>query len=730
MADKTVIVEIQYDTTEAVKSIEKLTEVVEGEKVAQAKLKHELEKGQISQKDYAIAVEQSKQTQSKANTERKNTMNLLAAEKGSINELKAAIKKLESEQGNINRTTVKGNKQYKENAAKLGEMKKALKEAQSETGRTSGAFGTLGKNLSSIPGPIGGVVSGIGGMTKAALAFIATPLGAVLAAIVAAFGLLKKAFTGTEENQNKLNKGTAILKGMFDALLKVLRPLAEFLVNSLGKALEFVGKAVDKTLGGISKALKWLGFDKAAESVQNFKEKIEETTEASIELADAQAKLQKMQREARLIQLQYQKDAEKLRQIRDDESRSIDERIAANIRLGKVLKEQMSAELAIANQALAVVNMRIAQEGESTELLDARAEALTNIADIQERITGQESEQLTNTNALLKEKNDMIQKRLDLSKAEDEAIAASLKNQDDQIEANIDAELKAIDARLKLSDKETEELQKDLKERYDNLVKEQEAELEKVKAIEGAKAKLTEEFIKAGVQIATDQFNAKVDSELNSFKESQAAQETILKNRLDKGEISEKEYAKQLKALQLKTRQEEAKAQRKKDLFSIGLNTLVAVSKAVAESPVTFGLPFSAFALTQGAILSAAVLARPIPTFAKGGVIGGLSHAQGGTKFIGSDGSLFEAERGEAMFILKKDATAEIAALSQINESHGGRSFFSGGASHLANGGEVAAVDIAGQVSEAMQRTPIVVKVADISTGLTDVSKVKSVGVI
>lgn len=724
MPDKTVIVEVQYDTTEAVKSIEKLTEVVEGEKVAQAKLKDELEKGQISQKDYAIAVEQSKQAQNKANAERKNTINLLSAEKGSVNEIKAAISKLQAEQNKINRTTQEGNKQYKENAAKLGEMKKALKEAQSETGKTTGALGTLGKNLSSIPGPIGGVVSGIGGMTKAALAFIATPFGAILSAIVGVLMLLKRAFSGTEENQNKLNKGTAILRGMFDALLKALRPVAEFLANTLGKALEFVGKAVDKTLGGISKALKWLGFDKAAESVQNFRERVEETTKASIELADAQAKLQKMQREARLIQLQYQKDAEKLRQIRDDESRSIDERIAANIRLGKVLKEQMSAELAIANQALAVVNMRIAQEGESTELLDARAEALTNIADIQERITGQESEQLANTNSLLKEKNELYKKFIEESKT---ALAESTKVLMDDLAAQSEDFDAFMSEQLELENSVLESaLDASEKIRLDSY----KLELENFKKKEEAKAELINTFQQTAIKVATDNFNNSVDEQLNSFKEGQAAQEQILKNRLDKGEISEKEYAKQLKALQLKTRQEEAKAQRKKDLFSIGLNTLVAVSKAIAESPVTFGLPFSAFALAQGAILAGAVLARPIPTFAKGGVIGGLSHAQGGTQFIGSDGSRFEAERGEAMFILKKDATAEIAALSQINESHGGRSFFSGGSSHLANGGEVAAVDIAGQVSAAMQRTPIIVKVADISTGLTDVSKVKSVGVI
>ena len=47
-------------------------------------------------------------------------------------------------------------------------------------------------------------------------------------------------------------------------------------------------------------------------------------------------------------------DAEKFRQIRDDETKSTKERIFANEQLGKVLKEQLKTELAIAETALKV----------------------------------------------------------------------------------------------------------------------------------------------------------------------------------------------------------------------------------------------------------------------------------------------------------------------------------------------------------------------------------------
>jgi uncharacterized phage infection (PIP) family protein YhgE len=64
------------------------------------------------------------------------------------------------------------------------------------------------------------------------------------------------------------------------------------------------------------------------------------------------------------------KVAEKLRQIRDDESLSIIQRTQANKDLGGVLKQQLNAELAIARQALLVANLRIKAEGKSKEALE------------------------------------------------------------------------------------------------------------------------------------------------------------------------------------------------------------------------------------------------------------------------------------------------------------------------------------------------------------------------
>ena len=299
---------------------------------------------------------------------------------------------------------MKLNPLYVEQTKKIKATKDAIiqyDKAQSD-GRSS--VGLYTEALEGLPGPLGAATNSVkqlGGQLKALLL---NPVVLVISAIVGVFVLLYKAFKKSQENSIVLNKAMGSLKGVFQTLLNVLKPVAEFVANTLVKGFELLGKVADKTIGIISKGLKFLGFEKAAESVNNWVEAIKEGAKAGADLAEAEVRLRNAQREAELIRFKYLKQEEQLRQIRDDEARSIEERIKANEDLGKVLMQQSKAELAIANMALKVANDRIKLEGESEENLDKRAEALTKIADIEEAITGFQSEQLININSLNKEK--------------------------------------------------------------------------------------------------------------------------------------------------------------------------------------------------------------------------------------------------------------------------------------------------------------------------------------
>ena len=241
------------------------------------------------------------------------------------------------------------------------------------------------------------------GLIKSSLAFIATPVGAVLAVIAGAFLLIKNAMNRSEESTAKVKKAFAGLTGIISGIMKVLEPLGKFLIDYLVWSLDKVKKAVFAVADAFSWLTDKIGLDGVSKDVKEFKEEMEKSAEAAEKLVAAELALTKAQRISKKVQLEYQKEAEKFRQIRDDTTQSIDDRIKANENLGKSLKKQSKEELALAQKALDVANLRIELEGETEDALNARGEAEAEIEDIKERITSQASEQIVNRVSLQKE---------------------------------------------------------------------------------------------------------------------------------------------------------------------------------------------------------------------------------------------------------------------------------------------------------------------------------------
>lgn len=298
---------------------------------------------------------------------------------------------------------------------------------------------------------LGAAKTGMISFTKSTIAFLATPVGIVLAAIAGAFLLIKNAMNRSEESTAKVKSAFGAFSGIAKQLLKFLQPLGDFLIDGLVKGFELVEKGLFAALGAIQKGLSYLGFDEAAKSVGEFNKKIEESAEAGKTLVKAELDLAKAQRISKKIQLEYQREAEKLRQIRDDETKSIPERLKANAELGALLKKQGAEEVAIAQKALDLILLRMKLEGETTDLLNQRAEAETEIADIQERITGQMSEQLTNRVSLQKE---AAEKAIAIQEAELDKYLKSQEVRAKTLEEGLQVEKEAAEKKIKILDAE------------------------------------------------------------------------------------------------------------------------------------------------------------------------------------------------------------------------------------------------------------------------------------
>ena len=130
---------------------------------------------------------------------------------------------------------------------------------------------------------------------------------------------------------------------------------------------------------------------------------IESATATGTALANAKKNAELLEVQRAKQQLQSQLDAELQRQIRDDVRKTFDERIAANDELGRILEEQTAKEKEIVDERVRIAALELSTQKDSIALQTAYEQALLEQLDIEERIAGQRSEQLTNQAALEKE---------------------------------------------------------------------------------------------------------------------------------------------------------------------------------------------------------------------------------------------------------------------------------------------------------------------------------------
>lgn len=447
---------------------------------------------------------------------------------------------------------------YTESIEKALEAQKAynggLGNFISEAEKAGGAGNLITNTFNSLK-------TGIIGATKAGIAFIATPIGAVIAAlalavgaVVGAFKLAKASMESTEEGSQKLAVVMGTVRGIFKGVFDIVKPLGLFLGNVFLKSFDLVIASAEKAAKTLSNVWRFFGNDAAADALDGFTAKIKEAANSAAELAKAEGELTVMQRQATKVQLDYQKQAERLRQQRDDDTKSIEERMKINEQLGKVLQEQANAELEIANKALEVANLRVKAEGETTEALNARAEAETRISDIQERIAGQESEQLSNLNSLRREsaaiakeqREKAIEQQLAQSRAEIDLFVAQQgfkrKSAEEEYEFNkqlldkelADLELNYKNGKLLKTEYETEKLRLSTEFAAAN------ASL----VIENAQLEIDAEIEKNNRILDNDKFLSEEQYKLKrqALADNLAAELEFEALRLEQGQISQREY--------------------------------------------------------------------------------------------------------------------------------------------------------------------------------------------
>ena len=201
------------------------------------------------------------------------------------------------------------------------------------------------------------------------------------------------------------DKDPATIKALNESILET-----EIKILNVGKAALNAGKDI---YNNFSEAVTEVG---AAGKVV-IKELGEVSVSAAYNTAKANVALQKSAELAAarqgLIFETFDRQAEKLRQIRDDETKSITERKAKNNELLVLLDEAEISMLSQAKMQLALADANLKKDKDNVEFKVAQIEAIKELAGIEAQIEGIRSEQKSNALALDRESLELTNSKIE-----------------------------------------------------------------------------------------------------------------------------------------------------------------------------------------------------------------------------------------------------------------------------------------------------------------------------
>lgn len=451
---------------------------------------------------------------------------------------------------------------------------KAAQTAEKNAKKATGAFSSIGNALKSL-GIISLVVKGFeflqGVISKNqkivdALAigteFLSTAISDFVNFIFNNFGKVSDFFKDVFENPQKYLEDLA--KAIKDNLIERVKSLIDafgFLGDIIKNvftgefekakqsAIDF-GKEVVDVVTGVDDA-----FDKSVETIGKAVTAVVDYGKETLKSATAAVKLRNAAKlaasEAAVAAARFKRQAEEQRQIRDDEFRSLTERIEANRKLGEILEKQLKQEERAAELAVQAAQY----EFNKTKSLDdqiALNQAIAELEGKREEITGQRSEQLANEVALQKELQELTKM----------ATAAENKLAIDQRKFNADLikdEKEKLDVKRQIA---VDEAAIELKRLEDNVNAAKEGTTARVQAeieyrdkkqaianeittIDEQIAKLAydRELEKIALQLkAADELKVQTEREFDLKRQAYDAEQALLDDALAKNLISEKDY--------------------------------------------------------------------------------------------------------------------------------------------------------------------------------------------
>tara|TARA_R110000851_G_scaffold28683_1_gene79608 strand:+ start:192 stop:2036 length:1845 start_codon:yes stop_codon:yes gene_type:complete len=305
-----------------------------------------------------------------------------------------------------------------------------------------GTISAVGTQVANVVGDVVGKISdatgGFDKLTKVAKGLLTIALTPIKVSFYSlTLGLqeaqlaFEESFLGDKDPETikELNKSIVITKANLVGVAQDVVGAGSAIVENFAGAISEIGQVAE----GVVEGVKEISIEATYETV-----KANTQLQKSAELAEAGIR--------GLIE-KYDLQAEKLRQIRDDDKKTFAERIKANEDLGEKLKEQQEEQLKLAQISIDAANAKLALDKTSQEALVELKNAENEYAATLAQVAGFEAEQLTNKNSLLREQKQIVDELALVGKEEFERKIVEAEQERNQ--RLLDAELAIIDEQAK-----------------------------------------------------------------------------------------------------------------------------------------------------------------------------------------------------------------------------------------------------------------------------------------
>lgn len=693
---------------------------------------------------------------------------------GSIKELRANVSRLKEEYISLS-------EEQRENEKVGGALQKELL-AQTETlKKLEAEIGVTSRNVGNYTASILEAADGTGLFSKAQQALAAAQkvvkaatdgtttatqgfgkalIASGVGAFVVLLGSLISYLTRTQEGMDKVAQATEAVGTFVAVVFDEFSRLGKQVINSIIPTF--------KGLGEILAGIFTLDYDRVADGFNQVSEAVgsidginvlevgKNAVEAAKQAAALEKQLQGVVRAEKALELeraQSRQQIEDLKKAGDDITKSNEERTAA-------LQKANAIEIALEQKAIDLQKQRIdlqkqknalsnSTDADINKVIDAEIE----LANLQQESATKQIELQNKLNALNKEAADRqaaTAKEAADQKAKDDAEALKkAKEVQDELNKQYAEALKARQAETDLAVRDS--LNAVRQQFADGLIdlETYQTQLDQVEALalETRKAALQDQLevtrTNAEIDAATRlQIAQDLQAQIRSVEDEQvsaavAARQAELEA-YKKAAEEKKKLAEDAASFQIAAENavlnaakavfgEQSAAGKLAASFQAILDTYRGANLALATIPPPFGTIVAAATVAQGLANVAKINSKSAPKFAEGGGIevSGPSHGGGGVDVALGGQTVANVEGGEGLFVMKKSAFSALKALSNFNQLHGGRSWFGGGKSFLADGGAVARASAPSldrralaetrqNFEDAVTRQPIIVRVSDI----------------